>query len=1165
MTNRQFCHLHVHTEYSMLDGAAKIEALFAEAARLGQPAVAMTDHGNLYGAYRFHQVAQRVGVKPIIGIEAYLAPGDRTLREPVRWGTPEQTRIDVGGGGAHTHLTLLALDATGLRNLFRLSSLASMEGFYRKPRVDRELLAQHSEGILATTGCLGGEISTRLRLGQHDAAIQAAAEMRDIFGPDYYLEVMDHGIAEERALRPALMRLRDQLRLPALATNDSHYVTPGQASAHDALLCVQTHAKLADTDRLRFDGEGYHLKSAAEMRAYWDRELSGACDATLQVAQRVGDYGEVFVHADRMPRFEVPDGHTSDSWLAAEVERGLARRYPDGVSGEHRARADYELGVIAGAGFPGYFLVVADLVAHAHKLGIRVGPGRGSGAGSLVAYALGITNLDPITHGLLFERFLNPERVSPPDIDIDFDDRRRDELVRYLTGKWGAGNVAHISTFGRIRAKAAIKDATRVLGLPYSLGEKLSNAHIEPISGFGAPLAAVTDPEHPRYSESAELRNMTAADEDARAVLKTAQGLEDLVRSAGVHASGLILSAQPLVDAVPVRVADGALVTGFDMVECEAMGLLKIDMLGLRNLGVLDDTVTGIRDQRGIEIDLDALPLDDQTTYSLLARGDTLGCFQLDSDGLRGLLRRMTPTRFADLSAAIALYRPGPMGMNAHHDYADRKNRRKPVRPIHPELADALAPILGETHHLIVYQEQVMQIGRQLAGYTLGQADLLRKAMGKKKPEVLAKEQPAFLAGMGARGFSSEAARALWDTLLPFAAYAFNKSHSAAYALIGYWTAYLKTHYPVEYMAALLSSVAENKDRMALYLSECRSMGLRVLPPDVGSSGHHFSPTPEGIRFGLDAVRNVGAGVVDAILAAREDGPFADVPDFLLRAGIGKRALEGLIQAGALDTLGATRRGVWDARDVALGAAGAVRKQRDLGQFDLFGDDIPDDAPAAGLAVPFGADEWPRDELLARERDVLGLYVSSHPLSGVAHVLAEHRDAPITELTAEQADTPGDDDRERTVRVSGLLTGMEPKTNREGKRWALLTVEDLTGVIEVCVFPRQYGRLADRLFLDEIIIVTGRLNRRDDQISLIAQDAETVTALPAAGVAPVLLDVPGTPGQREIDRLAAVLAAHPGAHPVRLRTGCGAVLELTGHAVTPSTGLHREAMAALRS
>ncbi|MGH3922113.1 MAG: DNA polymerase III subunit alpha, partial [Pseudonocardiaceae bacterium] len=896
-----------------------------------------------FGAYFFHQQATKAGIKPIIGIEAYVAPVSRYIKQQLRWGTPDQRSDDVSNG-AYTHLTLLAENATGLRNLFRLSSLASLDGYYFKPRMDRELLAQHAAGLIATTSCPSGEVQTRLRLGHDREALQAASDYRDIFGPDnYFLELMDHNLDIERRVRDGLHGIRENLGLAPLATNDSHYVTQNQATAHEALLCVQSGKTLHDPNRFKFDGDGYYLKSADEMRALFDEQVPGACDNTLLIAERVQSYDEVFQFVDRMPRFPLPEGETENSWLAKEVQRGLARRYPDGIPPDRQARAEYELQVIGATGFSAYFLVVADLCQYARRNNIRVGPGRGSATGSIVAYALEITDLDPIEHGLMFERFLNPERVSPPDIDLDVVDSRRGEVVRYLTERWGADRVAQISAPSRIKARSAIKDAGRVLGHPYAVGDGLSKAFPSAQTGFDAPLSVVRDKDHSRHGEAAEFRAALDADPRAVAVYELALELEGLVRHIGVHAAGVLLSREPLSEIVPLWTRDdGAVIAGYDWVTCcDELGLLKIDVLGSRNLGILDVALANIRDHRGVLVDLARLPLDDGPTYDLLARGDTLGVFQLDGAPIRDLLRRMAPTRFGDISATVALYRPGPMGANAHNDYADRKNGRKPVTPIHPELAEALEPVLGETYGVICFQEQVIAVAQRVAGYTLGRADILRRAMGKKKPAELAREKPSFFAGMKDNGFGESAASALWDVLLPFSAYAFGRAHAASYAMIGYWTAYLKANYPAGYMAALLSSVADNKDRMALYLGEARSMGIRVLAPDVLTSGHQFTAIQDGVRFGLDAVRNVGTNAADAIIQSRADGGAKGFHGFLSRldtSRCGKRAIESLIKAGAFDAFGHSRRALMTIHASAVDGVAGVTRATDQGLSSMFDD-----------------------------------------------------------------------------------------------------------------------------------------------------------------------------------------------------------------------------------
>nr|WP_279589002.1 DNA polymerase III subunit alpha [Amycolatopsis granulosa] len=1159
VSNDSFVHLHVHTEYSMLDGAAKIAPLFAEASRLGMPAVGMTDHGNMYGADEFYQQSRKAGLKPIIGIEAYIAPESRFTKKPVFWGQASQRGSDefgeggdVSGGGAYTHMTMLAENATGLRNLFKLSSLASIQGYYRKPRMDRELIAENASGIIATTGCPSGEVQTRLRLGQKQEAIQAASDYRDIFGADnFFLELMDHGLPIERSVREGLLEVGRLLDLKPLATNDSHYVTKDQSDSHSALLCVQSGKTLNDPNRFKFDGDGYYLKSAADMREYWDTEVPGAADNTLLIAERVESYDDVYTHKDRMPVFEVPDGHDEASWLRAEVDRGLAWRFPDGAPDGYRERLDMELEVIIGKGFPAYFLVVADLINYARKVGIRVGPGRGSAAGSLVAYVLGITNLDPIPQKLLFERFLNPERVSMPDIDIDFDDRRRGEMIRYATEKYGADKVAQVITFGTIKTKAAIKDAARVhFGQPgYAIADKISKALPPPIMAKDIPLSGIVDPQHERYGEAAEVRTLIETDDEVSTIFNTARGLEGLIRNAGVHACAVIMSSEPLMDAIPLwQRDDGSIITGWDYPSCEAIGLLKMDFLGLRNLTVIGDAIDNIKANRGIDIDLDTLGVDDPETYKLLSRGDTLGVFQLDGGPMRDLLRRMQPTVFDDIVAVGALYRPGPMGMNAHNDYADRKNGRQQVKPIHPELEEPLKEILADTYGLIVYQEQIMHIAQKVAGYSMGRADVLRRAMGKKKKEVLDKEFEGFAAGMKASdlvpgGFSDEAIQALWDTILPFAGYAFNKSHAAAYGLVSYWTAYLKANYPAEYMAALLTSVGDNKDKSAVYLSECRRLGIKVLPPDVNESGQRFAAVGDDIRFGLGAVRNVGANVVESIIKTRQEkGKYSSFTDFLDKSELvacNKRVIESLIKAGAFDSLGNTRLSMIQVHEDAVDAVVPLKRQEAMGQFDLFGafgadgdaaEAAPSSSPLAHLR--FGDEEWPRKQLLAYEREMLGLYVSAHPLDGAERILRKHAPRPIAAIL----DNPP---KEGELIISGLITSLERRVNKKGEPWAICTVEDMDASLEVLFFPKSYAMFSADLVEDNAVLVKGRVNWREDKMSVFG-----------GGLVPLDLSEIGN-GDDEpplvlrctaerldksvVGELKSTLLAHRGDTPVRLK------------------------------
>jgi DNA polymerase-3 subunit alpha len=1166
-----FVHLHVHTEYSMLDGAARLKELFAETERLGMPALAMTDHGNLFGAYDFYKQATAAGIKPIIGVESYLTPGtDRRDRTRVRWADGGEN--DVSGGGAYTHMTMLAADADGLRNLFRLNSRSSLEGYFYKPRADRELLHEYGKGIIATTGCPSGEVQTWLRIGDFERACASAAEFRDIFGPEnFYLEVMDHGLDIENRVRQDLLRLGKRLNLKPVATNDLHYTYAKDADAHEVLLCVQSGSTLADPKRFKFDARDFYLKSPAEMRALWDSEVPGACANTLEIAERIGDYSPIFAPRKLMPQFPVPEGETEESFLRKEVMRGLERRFPGGVPEDRRRQAEYELDVIIKMGFPGYFLVVADLVAYAKREGIRVGPGRGSAAGALIAYALGITELDPMSHGLLFERFLNPDRVSMPDIDMDFDERRRGDMIRYATEKYGEERVAQIITYGTIKAKAAIKDAARVLGYPFAMGDRITKAMPPAVMGKDIPLSGIFDPNHPRYPEAAEFRQLYESDPEVRKVVDTAKGLEGLKRQWGVHAAGVILSRDPLIDVLPIqkREQDGAIITQWDMGACETIGLLKMDFLGLRNLTVMDDCLEAIRENRGENLVLEELPLDDKPTYELLARGDTLGVFQLDGGPMRALLRSMAPDNFEDISAVLALYRPGPMGANAHNEYADRKNNRKPVVPIHPELAEPLADILGDTYGLIVYQEQVMAIAQKLAGYSLGQADLLRRAMGKKKKEILDKEFVPFSQGMREKGYSDDAIKTLWDILVPFSDYAFNKAHTAGYGLVSYWTAYLKANYPAEYMSALLTSVGDDKDKSAVYLAECRRMGIKVLPPDVNESNARFAAVGADIRFGLGAIRNVGANVVEAIRRARkEKGKFTDFYDFLRKVDAvvcNKRTIESLIKAGAFDSLGHSRKGLLAVHADAIDSFMAQKRNEAVGQYDLFGDAFAAGGEAAGSMVvtpPIPEDEWDKQDLLTFEREMLGLYVSDHPLLGVEHVLAAAADMSIAALAEDGAVADG-----QVVTLAGILSGVQRRITKQGRAWASAMLEDLGGSVEVLFFPNTYELVGQYIAEDAIVVVKGRVDRRDDQPRLMAMDLSLPEITAADEVKPVVLALPPsrcTPPL--VERLREVLTSHPGTAEVHVKLINGSratLLRLSPMRVAPTTALMADLKALL--
>jgi DNA polymerase-3 subunit alpha len=1155
----QFVHLHVHTEYSMLDGAARLPELFAETARLGMPALAMTDHGNVFGAYDFYSKATAVGVKPIIGMEAYVTPGThRSERTRVRWA--DGGGDDVSGGGAFTHMTLLAESTVGMHNLFRLSSRSSLEGFFYKPRADRELLSQYAEGLIGTTGCPSGEVQTWLRIGDYEKARASAAEFRDIFGKDnYYLELMDHGLDIEARVRDGLLKLAGDLQLPMIATNDLHYTHAHDADSHEILLCVQSGKTMADPKRFKLDGGGYYVKSPAEMRSLWaDKyDLREACDNTLLIAERC-EVSFTEGNGTYMPRFPVPEGETERTWFAKEVELGLGRRFPAGIPDDIRAQAGYEVEVINQMNFPGYFLVVADFINWAKDNGIRVGPGRGSGAGSVVAYAMRITDLNPLEHGLIFERFLNPDRVSMPDFDVDFDERRRGEVIRYVSEKYGDDRVAQIVTYGTIKAKQAVKDAARVLGYPFAMGERVTKVMPPPVMGKDVPLNKIFDPTHDRYKEGGEFRALYEADVEVKKVVDQAKGLEGLKRQWGVHAAGVIMSSDPLLDLIPImkREQDGAIITQFDYPTCEHLGLIKMDFLGLRNLTVLDDAVRNIAANRAEQIVLEELPLDNQPTYELLARGDTLGVFQLDGGPLRALLRSMRPDNFEDISAVIALYRPGPMGANSHNEYADRKTGRKPVVPIHRELEEALAELLGDTYGLIIYQEQVMAIAQQVAGYSLGAADLLRRAMSKKKKSELDAQYEKFSGGMAEKGYSAGAIKTLWDILLPFSDYAFNKAHSAAYGLIAYWTAYLKANYPAEYMAALLTSVRDDKDKSAIYLAECRRMGIKVLPPCVNSSDADFTPTGTDIRFGLTAIRNVGANVVGSIVATRTaKGAFADVGEFLKKVDAvvcNKRTIEGLIKGGAFDSLGHSRRGLINVYEAAVDAVLDTKRAEAIGQFDLFGSmgdtvESPVDDVFA-VRVPDG--EWDKKVLLQFEREMLGLYVSDHPLFGLEHILAGAADVTIAAAQTEGAGEP------QTITLAGILSSVNRRVTKAGAPWAQAVLEDLEGSIEVMFFPATYAQVALNIAEDAIVAIKGRTDAREDTVKLIASDLMILDTTEAPR-GPVLVRLEATRCTPPlVDRLKDVLSTHPGTTEVHLHLqGKNNHSVVVDYRVTPSAAL----------
>ena len=1106
---RGFVHLHVHTEYSMLDGASRVDDLLDAVQQDGQPGVAITDHGVLFGLVEFHRAARDRGLNPILGSELYQAIGSRH---------DQQTGGADGKQRAH-HLTVLAEDGTGYRNLMTLSSRAYLEGYWYKPRIDMELLSEHHQGLIVLSGCLGSEVNQHLLRGDEDAARRVMGGFRDLLGADRYLvELQDHGIPEQRRVWPMLERLAGELGLRTVITNDTHYTSAEDVAAHDALLCIQTGSKLSDPGRFRFDSDQFFVKTAAQMRAAFP-DHGHALDATLEVAERCD--ARIEFDLDLLPRFPVPEGRTEGEHLRAMVLEGARERYGSPLPTAVAERVEYELGVIEQMGFPAYFLIVADLCRHARSVGIRVGPGRGSAGGSVVAFCADITRVDPIRHGLIFERFLNPARVQMPDIDIDFDDRRRGEMIRYAADRYGADHVAQIVTFGTIKAKSGIRDAARVLDQPFKVGDDLAKMMPPAVQGIEPTLEEA-------FGKSAELRAAREQPE-YREVLEVAARLEGLKRHHGIHAAAVIIGARPLSEVVPLMRAEGGeILTQYEMGAAEALGLLKMDFLGLRNLTVLSDAERHIRNNRGVAIDMDDAVLlgemDDEKTFAMLSTGDTLGVFQLDSAGMQALVRRLRPTRFEDISALLALYRPGPLGMNMHTTFADRKNGLEDVVHDHVDLE----AILGETYGVIVYQEQVMQIATDLCGFTMAEADALRKAVGKKQRDLMEAQREKFITGGAEKGYQKRFVKRLWDLIDKFAEYGFNKAHTVAYGVISYQTAYLKAHYPVEYMAALLTSVRNNKDNKPLYLNECRRLGIPVRLPDVNASEADFTPREGEILFGLAAVRGVGEGVVERIVAARtEKGAFTDFTDFAMKVDatvLNRTVLENLIRAGAFVGLGHPRRGLLAVYEGIVADALSRKRAEAAGQFSLFdepsGDTSGVDAPV--LEVP--DDEFPGRDLLKLERELLGLYVSSHPLDGTEAVLAALTDTQVAGL-GERGDGA-------TVTIGGVLTAVAKKFTRKGDTYLTGVLEDLTGQVEVVFWPSTYRVAHEVLLEDAVLVLRGRVERRDEVVKLTA-DAVTPPDLSEALGQPLIVRfAPGQLTPESITRLEGVLANHPGAAPV---------------------------------
>jgi DNA polymerase III subunit alpha len=1049
----QFVHLHLHTDYSLLDGACDVEKLCQRVQELGMPAVAMTDHGNIFGAVHFVNAAHKYGVKPIMGCELYICKKeDHNI---------ERTPPD---GDTYNHLLVLAENDEGYRNLMKITSEASLHGFYYKPRVSKKFLAEHSRGLIGLSGCLKGEVAERLMEGNYDAARAAAGTFRDIFGKDnFYLEIQDQGLAMEHRIRSGLLQLEKDLGLPLVATNDSHYLCEDDAHAQDVMLCIQTGKSIRDTARMKFDGTQFFVKSHDEMYRVF-KDSPEVLTRTLDIAERCSLRLEKV--ATPFPQFDVPPGFTIDSYFEHVSREGYARRLetlrPLHEQGklkhslaEYEQRLERELAIIQQMKFPGYFLIVWDFIRYAREHDIPVGPGRGSAAGSLVSYALGITDIDPLQHELLFERFLNPERVSMPDIDIDFCMNRRGEVINYVTQKYGRDNVAQIITFGTMAAKAAIKDVGRAMDIPYSDVDRIAKM-------IPTQLNITLDQ---AIEDSPQLREAMEKDGQIRELIQTAKKLEGMVRNSGVHAAGVVISPRPLTELVPLhKTKNDEIVTAFDMVAIEKLGLLKMDFLGLTTLTILTDALKLILQTRGTPITLEGLPLDDAETYQkVFHKGLTSGVFQFESHGMRDVLRRYQPNSIEHLTALNALYRPGPMAMI--DDFIERKQGRRKIEYELPELKE----ILEETLGVFVYQEQVMQAANKLAGYSLGEADLLRRAMGKKKPEEMAAQRERFVEGAAQRKFPPKKIEKIFDLMAQFAGYGFNKSHSAAYALLAYHTAYLKTHYPVEFMAALLTSVTGSTDDVVKYINECREMGIAVEAPDINVSDANFTPHDEAIRFGLAAVKNVGGNAIESIVAARKKlGCFKSIYEFCENVDLrllNKRVLESLIKSGAMDSLG-RRSQLMTVLDRAMERAQKAQRDAESGQHGLFGVFQQEETEANNDKLP-DIPDWDEQTRLAAEKEILGFFISGHPLEKYKDKLEDLQALNIVEIGAMTRSTGKDE----TIATAGIIANIRVQKSKRGEFYALGTLEDMSGSIDLIVFPEAYKKLVEKVKLDVPVLI----------------------------------------------------------------------------------------------
>ena len=1102
MPHSDFVHLHCHTQYSLLDSTAKIKGLIKRAVELKLPAIAMTDNGNLFGAIQFYSEAMKQGIKPILGMRAYVAPTSRLEK---------QTH---GVKEASYHLTLLAANEIGYKNLMKLSTIGCLEGFYYRPRVDKEVLKKYSEGIIALSGSLKGEIPYYLYNDRMREARKALKEYIEIFGTkNFYLEILNHGLDPQKKVIEGSLELAKEFGVGVVATNDVHYIHQNDAKAHDALICIGTGSKLEDANRLRYQGDQYYLKSAEEMKMIF-KDIPEAIHSTIEIADRCNvefNFGKIY-----LPQFSPPDGKKQDEYLKELCSKYLEKRFPNGIEPQYKKRLQEEIKLISKMGYTSYFLIVWDFIRYAKEKGIPVGPGRGSAAGSLVAYALQITDMDPLKHGLIFERFLNPERVSMPDIDIDFCYARRDEVIDYVRRKYGSENVAQIITFGTMAARAAIRDVGRVMGLPYSDVDRIAKM---------IPMEIKITLKQALEKEPA-LRELADSDSRVEQLIEMSMALEGLSRHASIHAAGVVISDVPLTEHVALFKSDEQACTQYGMKDLEKIGLLKMDFLGLKTLTVIDQTLKILRRARNVEIDLEKIPEDDPKTYEMLAAGDAMGVFQLESSGMRDLLKKMKPQKFGHLVALLALFRPGPLGSGMVDDFIKRMRDTSLIQYDHP----ILEPILKETYGVILYQEQVMKIVSDLAGFSLAQADSLRRAIGKKIPEVMVHEKKRFMIGAMKKGVKEKVAEKIWNLIDFFSGYGFNKSHSAAYAMISYQTAFLKAHYPIEFMTALLTSEMGNTDKVVRYIEACKKMGIEVLPPSVDESYSEFTCVENNIKFGLAAIKNVGSTAIDSIIKSRkEDGEFTSLFNFTERVDLrlcNRKVLESLIKCGAFDKWKLHRSQLMASIDVALDVGSKLQKDKSRGQLSFFEGSEDQGFGSSSYDIP-NIPEWSESQLLAYERELIGFYVSSHPLARYTKILKDYAKA--------YTDSLGEFGNQSEVTVGGIIDSIKEILTKRGEKMGFLNLQDLKGTCEVVVFPEVYKNALSLMEKDKIIFVRGKIDSRDDVPKILAEEIVPLEEVPKRFTRLITIDLQTTGlDSTNLKEIKQILMRHKGTVPVYL-------------------------------